>query len=592
VRLGIAVLAGLAVALGAAALAAAAAPSAVTGAVTGFGTSSATVTGTVNPNGEATTWFFEYGKNTGYGSQTGSASAGSGTTSASVSTTVTGLSPGTTYHYRFVAMNGSGTTRGGDGVFTTAAAPAPEAVTGTASGVSTTSAALNGSVNPNGTPTTWYFDYGPSTGYGSKTPAQNAGSGSSAVNVSAPVAGLQTGRVYHFRLVAASDAGTTRGADQTFSTVGAPSVSTAPASSISSSGARLNGAVNPQGRQTNWHFEYGTTTGYGSSTPSRSAGSGTSTTNVSASISGLAAGVTYHFRIVATNGSGTTASGDETFTTVGGPVAQTSAAQGIGTTTASLNGSVDPRGRTTSWYFEYGTSTRYGSRTPTRTDSAGSGNHAVTAGISGLTAATTYHFRLVATSSGGTSRGADASFTTLGGVTLTHVGVVVVYGHGITLSGVSNAGQTGLQVTVLAQKYGDASFATVAGVLTGAGGRWSYLARPTIRTTYVASANGVSGPATTIGVRPAVSLVVGGRGRVSTRVRAGTSFAGRFVQLQRRSGGRWVTVKRARLNGTSAASFAADVLPRGPSTIRIAMSVNQAGAGYLGGFSRTAAYRR
>jgi hypothetical protein len=592
VRVGIAVLAVLAVALGAAAAAPAATPSAVTGAVTGFGTSSATVTGTVNPNGETTTWFFEYGKTTGYGSQTGSASAGSGTASASVSATITGLSPGTTYHYRFVATNGSGTARGGDGVFTTAAAPAPAALTGGASGVSTTTATLNGSVNPNGIPTTWIFEYGTSTGYGSKTPAQNAGSGTAAVSVSAPVSGLQTGRVYHFRVVATSDAGTTTGSDQTFSTVGAPGVSTAPASSVSSSGATLNGAVNPQGAQTSWHFEYGTTTGYGRSTSSRSAGSGTTTTNVSAPVSGLAAGVTYHFRLVATNSSGTTATGDLTFTTAGGPLAGTSAAQGVGTTTASLNGTVDPRGRTTNWYFEYGTTTRYGSRTPTRSDAAGTGNHAVTAGISGLTPATTYHFRLVATSSAGTSRGADASFTTLGGVTLTHVGSVVVYGHGITLSGVSNTGQSGLQVTVLAKKVDDSSFATVASVPTVAGGRWSYLARPTIQTTYVATSNGVSGPATTIGVRPAVSLVVGGRGRVSTRVRAGTSLAGRFVQLQRRSGTRWTTVKRARLNGNSVATFAAGVLPPGRSTIRIAISVNQAGAGYLGGFSRTAAYRR
>src|SRR6185437_16936135 len=143
------------------------------------------------------------------------------------------------------------------------------------------------------------------------------------------------------------------------------------------------------------------------------------------SISGLVSGATYHFRLVATNASGTTPSGDLTFTTVGGPIAQTGTPSGVGTSTASLNGSVDPRGRTTSWYFEYGTSTRYGSRTPTRSDSAGTGNHAVTAGISGLAPATTYHFRLVATNSAGTSRGADASFTTLGGVTLTHSGFVV-----------------------------------------------------------------------------------------------------------------------------------------------------------------------
>jgi hypothetical protein len=80
--------------------------------------------------------------------------------------------------------------------------------------------------------------------------------------------------------------------------------------------------------------------------------------------------------------------------------------------------------------------------------------------------------------------------------------------------------------------------------------------------------------------------------RLSTRVVAGTSFATKIVKLQRRVGNRWVTVRRARLNAKSSAIFKATALPRGRSVIRIAMSVNQAGPGYLGGFSRTIAYRR
>jgi hypothetical protein len=80
------------------------------------------------------------------------------------------------------------------------------------------------------------------------------------------------------------------------------------------------------------------------------------------------------------------------------------------------------------------------------------------------------------------------------------------------------------------------------------------------------------------------------RGRLSTHVKAATSFAGKTVQLQRLRGGHWVTIKRARLGTTSTAVFSTKVLPRGASTIRIAISVNQAGAGYLGGFSRTLTY--
>jgi hypothetical protein len=82
------------------------------------------------------------------------------------------------------------------------------------------------------------------------------------------------------------------------------------------------------------------------------------------------------------------------------------------------------------------------------------------------------------------------------------------------------------------------------------------------------------------------------KARFSTRVVAGTSFAGHFVQLQRLSGSRWVTIKRSRLNSGSLAIFGASLLPHGRSAIRIAMSVNQAGPGYLAGFSRTLVYRR
>ena len=81
-------------------------------------------------------------------------------------------------------------------------------------------------------------------------------------------------------------------------------------------------------------------------------------------------------------------------------------------------------------------------------------------------------------------------------------------------------------------------------------------------------------------------------GAFSTRVSGARSFARRGVQLQRQSAsGRWITIKRVRLNVRSAKLFRA-TLPRGTSRLRIAMSVNQAGAGYLAGFSRTIVVRR
>ena len=85
--------------------AAAVAPAAITGPVSSVGATSATVTGTVNPNGQATSWYVEYGTSTSYGSRTASQNAGSGTANAAVSASLTGLTPGTTYHYRVVATN-------------------------------------------------------------------------------------------------------------------------------------------------------------------------------------------------------------------------------------------------------------------------------------------------------------------------------------------------------------------------------------------------------------------------------------------------------------------------------------------------------
>lgn len=89
----------------------------------------------------------------------------------------------------------------------------------------------------------------------------------------------------------------------------------------------------------------------------------------------------------------------------------TTAATGIGSNSATLNGTVNPNGASTTVYFQYGTTTAYGSQTP---NSVFTGNTVqnVSALISGLAASTTYHFRLVSKNAGGTAVGSDMSFTT------------------------------------------------------------------------------------------------------------------------------------------------------------------------------------
>jgi hypothetical protein len=117
---------------------------------------------------------------------------------------------------------------------------------------------------------------------------------------------------------------------------------------------------------------------------------------------------------VATNSGGTSYGNDRTFTTLsptGAPVVTTNPATLVASSSATLNGSLDPHGLTTTVYFQYGTTTSYGHTTATQSQT-GSTYRNVSVNISGLTASATYHFRIVATNSSGTSLGSDRTFAT------------------------------------------------------------------------------------------------------------------------------------------------------------------------------------
>ena len=103
----------------------------------------------------------------------------------------------------------------------------------------------------------------------------------------------------------------------------AASSATGPATSVSSTGATLNGSINPHGSATKFHFDFGTTTGYGSRVPSSDAsiGSDNADHGVSQAVGGLAPSTTYHYRLVAIDALGfTTRGADATFTTPPCPV--------------------------------------------------------------------------------------------------------------------------------------------------------------------------------------------------------------------------------------------------------------------------------
>ena len=196
------------------------------------------------------------------------------------------------------------------------AAPAgPSATTGSATSVAQSSATANGTVNPNGTDTSYHFEYGTSTSYGSSTTATSAGAGSADVPVSATLSGLASSTTYHYRVVAVSSAGTTDGADQTFTTTTPPGATTGSASRITHSSAGINGTVVPKGQATTYYFRYGTTTAYGLQTSPASAGSGTGSVGVHATIHGLTANTAYHYQLVAQSSGGTSYGADQTLTT-------------------------------------------------------------------------------------------------------------------------------------------------------------------------------------------------------------------------------------------------------------------------------------
>ncbi len=197
-------------------------PSVSTGATTAIGQTTATLTASVDPNGAATTYRFEYGTSDSYGLLTAETSAGDGDASASVEVPVSGLTSDTTYHFRIVATNAAGVTRGSDRTLKTLApARAPGVSTSSARDVLQNSATLRGSLDPRGQAATYRFEWGTSSKLGSKTPDANA-EGSGSRTVSAPITGLQPYTVYYYRLVANNSTGTSRGSTRSLRTLRAP----------------------------------------------------------------------------------------------------------------------------------------------------------------------------------------------------------------------------------------------------------------------------------------------------------------------------------------------------------------------------------
>lgn len=241
----------------------------------------------------------------------------------SIDVTAEGLRPGTHYEVSLIAENAGGPVSAGPVSFTTEALPAQSVTIDPVTTFGASSAHLVGHINPNapaGDPDAsivhWHFHCEPIS-CPSAEGEEELAAGQTNVEVDADATGLEPNSGYEVTLVTSNAGGEVVAGPVSFTTAtAAPDVETIPAFVLEGAGEAVLGArVNPRNSGTEYWFEYGPTTAYGSSTPHADAGSGGSGQVVSRRIVGLTPGTTYHFRVVAKNGAGPTDGLDTRLTT-------------------------------------------------------------------------------------------------------------------------------------------------------------------------------------------------------------------------------------------------------------------------------------
>jgi len=399
------------------------APEATTVAASGTSYTSAVLNASVNAKGESTTVSFEYGTTTAYGqSIAANPSPVSGTNAVNVSATLSGLTPGTQYFFRVKAVSPGGTVSGNSLNFTTTAQTFATLTTTAISNPTKTTATSGGNISTDGGATitargvVWSNTQNPTV----ETNLGKTNNGTGTGQFTSDITGLSAVTTYYVRAYATNSKGTAYGNQVQFTTsaIPAPTATTGTASNQNYTTATLNANVNANNESTTVTFEYGTTTAYGqtiAATPSPVTGS--TNTNVSANLSGLAAGTTYHFRVKAESAGGISYGTNATFSTIAYtvPVLTTTAASAITQTTATSGGNISTDGGATVtargvvWSATQNPTVETNQGITTN----GSGTGSFTSNLSGLIAGAKYYIRVYATNSVGTSYGNEVSFTTL-----------------------------------------------------------------------------------------------------------------------------------------------------------------------------------
>jgi hypothetical protein len=374
---------------------------------------SAVLNATVNPQGAATTCYFQYGLTANYGSYSSSNSLVATSNPVDVAIPVAGLASGTLYHYCAVAINSSGTTVGQDLTFTPRCSP-PGALNLGGSSVTASSATLAATVNPQGNATTCYFQYGLTTSYDFYSSTNTLAAETNLIDLAVPITGLAPDTVYHCCLVAINSCGTTAGQDVSFTTgCFPPAALNAGGSNVTASSATLTATISPQGTATTCYFQYGLTTSYGFYSLTNTLVATTNALEVGIAIANLVPNTVYHCCLVAINACGTTAGQDVTFTTSCSPPAALNLwATNVTSGSAVLDATVNPQGASTACYFQYGLTAAYGSFSATNIFAAGTAAVDLIVPITGLMPGTLYHYCLVAANSCGSTTWQDVTFVT------------------------------------------------------------------------------------------------------------------------------------------------------------------------------------
>ena len=234
--------------------------------------------------------------------------------------------------------------------------------------VERTCATLNGAFEGNGEDTLYNFEWGTTSSYGNTAfdPPEDAGAGTGPQQENFQLCDLQPATTYHFRFIADNGVGPSPGKDSTFTTAPAViGIGTDPATEIGGVIATINGHWTGDGCATTYYFEWGFSKNYEHSTPVVDAGSGTGPQSGSAELTGLFQNAVYHYRIVVTDGLGTTYGPDRSFRTLILSTFTYIPTKKLTTTSGEVRATVNPENAgPTTYHFEYGPTTSYGPTTP------------------------------------------------------------------------------------------------------------------------------------------------------------------------------------------------------------------------------------